>query len=47
MTKKRVLLGTRRKAAKVSGFRARSQTSKGKAILSARRRKKRKKLSSF
>jgi len=44
MTKKRSLCGTKRKAIRTSGFRARSKTKSGQKILNARRRNKRKKL---
>lgn len=44
MTKKRTLSGTRRKAIRTSGFRARSKTKSGQKILRARRRTKRQKL---
>lgn len=42
---KRTFGGTKRKAKRVSGFRARMQTKSGKQIIQARRRKGRKKLS--
>lgn len=42
---KRTLEGTKRKAKRVSGFRARMKTTSGKKIIKMRRHKKRKRLS--
>jgi len=44
MTKKRTLSGTKRKAIRISGFRARSRTKSGQKILRSRRRQKRRSL---